>query len=264
MPFQAAEVIAGIVALPASVRLRHSYSIQPGSKSPIASRFCAIARWPSAWSCFSPSARSRQAIARSRSSTSTKTSDRLTRCSGLFGSSRIDSWPVGHRLLHPVGRAAQRTEMRVPGGVAWPKLDRPAQQRHALFRITCHGCHDALQRQCCRMIGRSRQDIGADPARLIQPLRLRCGLRPRQRLLDRFSACKLGGGGLVRGNRAGRRRLASGWGASQLLDRCVSTHIADKMPREPGPGKMFRNHTREKPHRQSASPARRKAVEASG
>ena len=34
MPFQAAEVIFGSVPLPASVWLRHSYSIQPGSKSP--------------------------------------------------------------------------------------------------------------------------------------------------------------------------------------------------------------------------------------
>jgi len=44
MPFHGAEVIDGMLAFPASVRLRHSYSSQPASKSPVASRFCANAR----------------------------------------------------------------------------------------------------------------------------------------------------------------------------------------------------------------------------
>ncbi len=172
MPFQCAEVIAGIVALPASVRLRHSYSIQPGSKSPFASRFCAIARCPSAWSCFRPSARSRQAIARSRSSTSTKISDRLTRCSGLLGSSRIDLLTRRQRFLHPVGVAAHRAEMRVPGRIPRPQLDRPAQQLDAVFRIVRHGRDDAQQRQRGRIFGRDGQHVRANPARLVQPLRL--------------------------------------------------------------------------------------------
>jgi hypothetical protein len=79
------------------------------------------------------------------------------------------------------------------------------------------------------MIGCRRQDIGADPARLIQPFGLGSGLRASQCLLDRLPACQFRGGGLIGGNWAS---LCQGWGlcASRLLDRCVSTHIRINAP----------------------------------
>ena len=124
MPFQCAEVIFGMVFLPASVSLRHSYSSQPGSKSPIASRFCASARCPSAWSCFWPE-RAQQAGDRPLPVVHVDEDQRQV--DQVVGVRRVQPHrllPRRQRLLHAVGGAAERGQMRVPARIARPQLDR--------------------------------------------------------------------------------------------------------------------------------------------
>lgn len=77
--------------------------------------------------------------------------------------------------------------MRIPGGISRPKLDRPAKQGNARFGIARHGGNDPLQRERRRLIGERGKDVGADPARLVQALGLGGGLRPPERLFDRFA-----------------------------------------------------------------------------
>ena len=135
-----------------------------------------------------PSARSRQAIARSRSSTSAKISDRLTRCSGLLPIQPDGFLAGGQRLLHAVGDAAQRTEMRVPGGVAGTQLDRAAQQTMPCSGSPGHRGDDTAKGQRRRMV---RRAAPAHRRRCRRPRADVClggRLCPRQRLFHGLAA----------------------------------------------------------------------------
>ena len=157
MPFQCAEVIGGIVPLPAS-RSGCATRILPNRVgSPVAR--AGSAPWPDA------RRRGRALPVRARaagrrppaplSSTSTNTSDMLTEVVGdCWNRAGIDSWPVVS-TVHPVGAAAHGTQMRVTnwGCRVAAEIALRNSSTPRPIEIVPHHHDDPQQRQRGRVVG---------------------------------------------------------------------------------------------------------------